>query len=234
LQQQGQGNRVFQLLPPERVTTVRARPVAASETEVARSDAVIFVVDETRWARSLAELPFAGVWTGLDKRHGSRPEEPWLVSRLPTNRQTLGVVGRCRGDIGAFERLTLAARLVRQALQPGVASLRVFVVGFPPTVTADLHEAIASAALAATAPLPALKATPSPPPKLERIELAVAKLAGLDRCVAVADGNHLARWLTALPPILIDKTQGKHDLCFRFTRAKVDPIWAIGQIELVE
>jgi len=40
--------------------------------------------------------------------------------------------------------------------------------------------------------------------------------------------------LTPLPPILIDKTQGKHDLCFRFTRAKVDPIWAIGQIELVE
>jgi hexosaminidase len=40
--------------------------------------------------------------------------------------------------------------------------------------------------------------------------------------------------LTPLPPILIDKTEGKHDLCFRFTRAKVDPIWAIGQIELVE
>jgi len=40
--------------------------------------------------------------------------------------------------------------------------------------------------------------------------------------------------LTPLPPILLDKTEGKHDLCFRFTRAKVDPIWAIGQIELVE
>ncbi len=40
--------------------------------------------------------------------------------------------------------------------------------------------------------------------------------------------------LTPLPPILIDKTEGKHDLCFRFTRAKVDPIWGIGQIELVE
>jgi len=122
---------VFQLLPPQRVTTVRARALAASETEVARSDAVIFVVDETRWARSLATLPFASTWTRLDKRRGSRPEEPWLVSRLPTNRQTLGVVGRCRADIGAFERLTLAARLVRQALQPGVTSLRVFVTGFP-------------------------------------------------------------------------------------------------------
>jgi hypothetical protein len=39
--------------------------------------------------------------------------------------------------------------------------------------------------------------------------------------------------LTALPPILIDKTEGRHDVCFRFTRSKVDPIWAIGSIELV-
>ncbi len=202
---------MFQLLPPQRVTTVRARALAASETEVARSDAVIFVVDETRWARSLATLPFASTWTRLDRRRGSRPEEPWLVSRLPTNRQTLGVVGRCRADIGAFERLTLAARLVRQALQPGVTSLRVFVTGFPSGAAEDLHEAIASAALAATAPLPVLKASHSPPPPLQRIELAVARFAGLDRCVAVADGNHLARWLTALPPNVLD--------CVRYRRA---------------
>jgi hexosaminidase len=39
--------------------------------------------------------------------------------------------------------------------------------------------------------------------------------------------------LTMLPPIVIDKTQGKHDLCFTFTRSKVDPIWAIGGLELV-
>jgi len=70
---------VFQLLPPERVTAVRARPIAASETEVARSDAVIFVVDETRWARSLAALPFASVWTRLDKRRGGyRKPKLWL------------------------------------------------------------------------------------------------------------------------------------------------------------
>jgi len=40
--------------------------------------------------------------------------------------------------------------------------------------------------------------------------------------------------LTPLPPILIDKKPGKHDLCFRFTRAKIDPIWVIGRIELSE
>jgi hexosaminidase len=38
---------------------------------------------------------------------------------------------------------------------------------------------------------------------------------------------------TVLPPIAFDKQQGKHDLCFRFTRAKIDPIWVIGSIELV-
>jgi hexosaminidase len=40
--------------------------------------------------------------------------------------------------------------------------------------------------------------------------------------------------LTALPPILVDHQDGKHDLCFMFTRAKVDPIWVIGGLELVE
>jgi hypothetical protein len=37
-----------------------------------------------------------------------------------------------------------------------------------------------------------------------------------------------------LPPILLDKLEGKHDLCFRFTRAKVDPIWVIGGLELLD
>jgi hexosaminidase len=40
--------------------------------------------------------------------------------------------------------------------------------------------------------------------------------------------------LTALPPVAIDKQEGKHDLCFTFTRSKIDPIWAIGGLELVD
>jgi hexosaminidase len=40
--------------------------------------------------------------------------------------------------------------------------------------------------------------------------------------------------LTVLPPIALDAIEGRHDLCFRFTRAKVDPIWVIGGLELVE
>jgi hexosaminidase len=38
---------------------------------------------------------------------------------------------------------------------------------------------------------------------------------------------------TPLPPIPLNKTEGKHDICFRFTRARIDPIWVIGSVELV-
>jgi leucyl aminopeptidase len=195
---------VLELLPPERVATVRARRIAASEPEVARSDAVIFVVDEARWPGALRELPYARLWTRLDRRSGPTPEEPWLVSRLPTSRQTLAVVGRAPRTFSAFERLTLAAKLVRQALEPGVTTLRVYAPGFPASDSADMLEAVASAALAASAPMPALKSTPPPASKLARIELAAESLPGLERCVAVADGNHLARWLTMLPPNVLN------------------------------
>ncbi|HEY6125744.1 MAG TPA: family 20 glycosylhydrolase, partial [Steroidobacteraceae bacterium] len=39
--------------------------------------------------------------------------------------------------------------------------------------------------------------------------------------------------LTPLPSIDLPSEQGTHDICFLFTRAKIDPIWVIGGIELV-
>jgi hexosaminidase len=38
--------------------------------------------------------------------------------------------------------------------------------------------------------------------------------------------------LTPLPPVQLPVREGAHDLCFRFTRAKLDPIWVIGSLEL--
>jgi hexosaminidase len=39
--------------------------------------------------------------------------------------------------------------------------------------------------------------------------------------------------LTRLPALNLGNQTGVHDICFRFTRAKVDPIWVISSIELV-
>jgi leucyl aminopeptidase len=191
---------VLQLLPPERATTVRARTIALTDRELARCDAAIIVVNEDRWSRHLARLPFANIWTRLGRQHNPSAEEPWLTSRLPTDRSTLAVVGRYRQGLGAFERLSLASQLVRQALQPGIARLRVFAIGFSAPEAEAIYEAVTSAALAAAAPMPVLKSKRAPGSSLELIELAGAKVSGLDQSLAIADGNHLARWLTALPP----------------------------------
>jgi hexosaminidase len=56
-----------------------------------------------------------------------------------------------------------------------------------------------------------------------------APIATASLSPAVSDNG-----LTVLPPIALDKIEGRHDLCFRFTRSKVDPIWVIGGLELVE
>ena len=39
--------------------------------------------------------------------------------------------------------------------------------------------------------------------------------------------------LTRLPTLNLGEQKGTHDICFRFTRSKVDPIWVISSIELV-
>lgn len=39
--------------------------------------------------------------------------------------------------------------------------------------------------------------------------------------------------VTQLPPATISPREGKHDLCFIFTRASVDPTWVIDSVELI-
>ena len=39
--------------------------------------------------------------------------------------------------------------------------------------------------------------------------------------------------LTRLPAINISPQKGTHDICFRFTRAKVNPLWVLSSVELI-
>jgi hexosaminidase len=48
--------------------------------------------------------------------------------------------------------------------------------------------------------------------------------------LAPAVTNHA---VTTLPPVELAGKTGKHDLCMRFTRASIDPIWTIDSIELL-
>ncbi|MGQ0834875.1 MAG: beta-hexosaminidase, partial [Gammaproteobacteria bacterium] len=62
----------------------------------------------------------------------------------------------------------------------------------------------------------------------------------LDRC----DGEHIAVLplapaaarddVTTLTPVPIGERAGRHDLCLSFTRAVLEPMWAIEWVQLLE
>jgi leucyl aminopeptidase len=85
-----------------------------------------------------------------------------------------------------------------------VATLQCHAAGFEASDAAAVLEALASAALAAAAPMPQRKTKPAPAPDLRAIDVHGARAAHLVLAEAVAAGNHLARWLTTLPPNELD------------------------------
>ncbi len=194
----------MQILPPESKITVRRRREPGSETGVARADAVAFVVSGRDPAAALAALPHSDLWKTLHARADRHAKAPLLVSRLPNARHTLAAVGFLRDGASAFERLELAGRMMRKLVEPGVARLQCHAVAFDVEDSAAVLEALASAALAAAAPMPQRKSKPAPPSELRAIDVHGGRQRDLDVAVAVASGNHLARWLTTLPPNELD------------------------------
>ena len=191
-------------LPPEPAIEVVARDVTATEASLARADAAIFVLDRSHAAAALRKLPHAPIWSALYRAAKQASPAPVLVTRLPNARHTLAVVGFAKPGASGFERLDLAGKLAREALKPGVARLSVHAPALAAADQPPMLEALLSAALATAAPMPERKSRRSRGSDLRRIDVAARPNAAFERSVAMAEGNHLARWLTALPPNELD------------------------------
>ncbi len=139
-------------------------------------------------------------------RKRTKGDLPALQTRLANKRQTLVVAGRVKAGGDAFARLTFARRLVGAALGEKAGCLGIAVLGFDDENTRDLAEAAVAAALAASFNLPEFKAKPTPSRIRSLRLLGLAERLDLSRTYAEARGNNLARWLTALPPNVLDAT----------------------------
>jgi leucyl aminopeptidase len=192
------------ILPPEPGIAVAARDVVATDGLLARADAAIFVLDNTRPEAALRKLPHAALWSARYRAEKKAAPAPILTVRLPNARHTLAVVGFAKPGASGFERLELAGKLVREALKPGGATLQLHAPGLAVGDKADMLEALLSAALAAAAPMPQRKSKRSHGSDLRKVMVASRPDARFDGSVAIAEGNHLARWLTALPPNELD------------------------------
>jgi leucyl aminopeptidase len=194
----------MQILPPEADFALRRRPALASEAGLASSDAAAFMVGDADPAAALAQLPYAALWQSLYRKASRAPTPPLLVTRLPNARHTLAAVGFVGAGASAFERLTLAGKLMRELVKPGIASLQCHALALDAAASAAALESLASAALAHAAPMPQRKSRPVPAPQLRSIDVHGGRAADLELATATAAGNHLARWLTTLPPNELD------------------------------
>jgi leucyl aminopeptidase len=194
----------MQILPPETRVTIRRRPTATSEAAIARADAAAFIIADRDPAATLAGLPHATLWTSLYRRARRSSKSPLLVARLPNARHTIAAVGFLPRRASTFARLELAGRLMRELMQPGVVAMQCHAAGFEADEVPGVIEALASAALAAAAPMPQRKSKPTPPPALKSLDLHGAKAGDVEFVVASAAGNDLARWLATLPPNELD------------------------------
>jgi leucyl aminopeptidase len=129
---------------------------------------------------------------------------PALQSRLANKRQTLVVAGTLAKEASAFDQLTLARKLVQSATGENAGCLGIAVIGFDAGTCAEISQNAVAAALAAAFAMPEFKSKPSP------ARIRSLRLLGLDhkldlgRVRAEANGNNLARWLTAMPPNKLD------------------------------
>lgn len=135
------------------------------------------------------------------RRPGSVPA---FVSRLDNNRQTRVIGGQFKSGATAFEQLTLARKLVAAAGDEKPGTLGICAHGFSSDAHATVVLNTLAAALAASHRMPSYKQKNRRAPFKSIRLLGLSAKLDVDRTIAEAHGNDLARWLTSLPPNMLD------------------------------
>src|SRR5581483_3558217 len=173
-------------------------------------DAILVVLPEKPSADLFAQLPDHERWHELNAR--SRPSSGSVRSTVLANRhQTLAVLGYIGAGASTCERLSLAGKMLKEASSRAPRSLGLAAPGESVAGQAAL-EALLAASLAQAFRMPSFRAPIPDERSIERIELltdragrsSAAARVDLAYALAAARGTNLTRWLTALPPNLLD------------------------------
>jgi leucyl aminopeptidase len=129
---------------------------------------------------------------------------PAVVTHLNNKRQTTIHIARTTAGQAPFDSLTFARKLVASALREKAGSVGIWVLGFDESERNSIVARVTAAALAAAHTLPNFKSKPA------RAKIRSFRIIGIDerldlgRIQAEANGNNLARSLTALPANKLD------------------------------
>mgnify|MGYP001560037073 CR=1 FL=1 len=177
--------------------TQDARTLGAKDAD--SSTHLVCLLDRTF---DIARLPHGAVLKQRLKaaRHKLAADSPFHT-QLPNAQGTrLSLLVADPGQ-SAFERLTLARKTIAAQRQPVPETLTFACFGLKAEDAERACETLLAAALAADFPLPKYKSDPDKPKPLREILIRGHETAhGYARTLAEAQGNNLARFLTALPP----------------------------------
>jgi leucyl aminopeptidase len=105
----------------------------------------------------------------------------------------------------AFELLTFAGGLARDALRDNPASIAIMAAGFAPDATAQILKALLLALSAHRFTMPTFTSKPSDAARLHTVRIVGCdQRIDTDRTLTEASANNIARWLTNLPPNKLD------------------------------
>lgn len=163
-------------------------------------DVALIVCGERDIARNLTALPHGE----LLKRHYERARKrgaAQVFSVMLPAASCLAVIGVLKQGSSVFEQLALAGRLYKEAARALPRKSILTAVGLDAQTAV---EALLAAVLAGAAPMPRFKSTKEAAPELAAITVVAAERLSGDATLATHAGNHLARWLSALPPNQLD------------------------------
>ncbi len=186
------------LLPPRHAPDI----VSAARLNAGALDALLAIVPHPTAPAALRRLPESARWREL---HDRSPAAPGGIRTtvLANRRHTLAVLGYLASDASAFERLSLAGRMLKEAAARAPEAIGLAAAGPAASARAAL-EALLAAALAHAFALPSWRAVKKPERGIRRLVLLNDVDLDTRYAAAVARGTNLARWLTALPPNVLD------------------------------
>ncbi|MDH3526376.1 MAG: leucyl aminopeptidase family protein [Gammaproteobacteria bacterium] len=123
-----------------------------------------------------------------------------LLTDLPNTMATRVILQTVEPDSSHFELLSSARKIAAELRVQDPAAVLLHIVGFEQPTAARIAESLSAAILASVCPMPSYKSDADKPAALKRIDVyGLAQPVDLAQVQAESIGNHLTRWLSALP-----------------------------------
>ncbi len=194
----------MELLPAERDIRIVKRKGPLTERILHAHDAAIIACPDENAESALKRLPHGQLWLKLYRDGRMSGASKHLSARLGPHATPVVVVFE-KSSNAAFERLSSAGRAWKELCPPSKASVLLATHEIDAEQSARLLESLLAAGLAWSAPMPHFKSKKADAAKVTDLTL-MGESTALDvaRTRAIDRGNHLARWLTTLPPNVLD------------------------------